>query len=103
MHGKYLLVKQSAHMTLLGGELLGYLLEQPISPERLRSRTQGNPSTTLYMDFWRSGTDWKFTSSVAVQIKNNSLEHTNQEYVENKQQQVIGFQDRKQSQDPQQA
>lgn len=33
------------------------LLEQPISPERLSSLTQGYPSTTLYMEFWRSGTD----------------------------------------------
>lgn len=33
------------------------LLEQPISPERLSSRTQGYPSTTLYIEFCRSGTD----------------------------------------------
>ena len=39
------------------------LLEQPISPERLSSRTQGSPSTTLYIEVCRSGTDCiKFSS-----------------------------------------
>lgn len=35
------------------------LLEQPISPERLSSRTQGYPSTATYINFSRSGTDSK--------------------------------------------
>lgn len=35
------------------------LLEQPISPERLSSRTQGYPSIATYINFSRSGTDSK--------------------------------------------
>lgn len=36
---------------------LKILLEQPIFPERLSSRTQGYPSTTMYIESWRLGID----------------------------------------------
>ena len=48
-------------------------LEQPIGPERLRRRTQGYPSTTLYMVFWRSGTDSMELDSPANQQKREKL------------------------------
>ena len=46
-------------------------LEQPISPERFSSRTHGYPSTIVYIDFSRSGTDSnEFNSPEAAQNYN---------------------------------
>jgi hypothetical protein len=61
-----------------------YLLEHPITPERLSSRTQGYPSMTLYIAFWRSGTDSIESNCPEVpKIKNNINSRTCESTIQN--------------------